>query len=389
MARSTNNIRNTPKPLLAIVAVAAIVLIVVLGRFFLTAATINVTVNGTALSLHGAKTMETAIRESGLPINPGDLISLNGNILKKSAGYPFDATVNDTETTDPDYQLHNGDVITVTDGKDMLEDYDAEEIPLPHGGSLMGLGAICTIEPGIDGITENRTGRLSGEFAQKTKVPATDATSTRYNPDVGDDKVIALTFDDGPDEEYTEQILEVLRDNEAKATFFCMGKQIDEHPELVQQERSEGHQVCSATYDLSWSSILVGKDKGTLADTDTLVYEVERGQQALSDALEGETISRYVRIPVSNLDGDMLAAVDTVIDAEIGWNIDTADWITYSSSEIYDVLMDLEPGDVVLMHDGGDDCSATVKALKDALPKLKKKGYSFITIDELITYPAQ
>lgn len=74
------------------------------------------------------------------------------------------------------------------------------------------------------------------------------------------------------------------------------------------------------------------------------------------------------------------------IDAEIGWTVDTGDWVYMPEDNIYDVLMSAKAGDVVRLHDGGDHQDVTAAALKRALPKLKAKGFSFITIDELMAY---
>ena len=73
------------------------------------------------------------------------------------------------------------------------------------------------------------------------------------------------------------------------------------------------------------------------------------------------------------------------IEAEIGWTLDTGDWLNIGEEQIYDVLMSAQPGDVVRMHDGGGLQDATVSALERALPKLVKKGYEFVTINEYMS----
>ena len=388
MAEDIEDKKRGPSVIVIVAAVVALVAIVALGRFCSSAATIDVTVNGNPLTLHGAKTMETAIRESGLPINPGDFISLTGSVLKKSAGHPFAATVNDQDTTDPNFQLRSGDVVTVRDGDDIVEDYDAQDAPMPHGGEVTGLGAVCAITPGIDGVYEVRTGKVSGDVVKKVKTPATSTTGERYNPKVGDDKVVALTFDEGPTEAFTASILDILRDNDAKATFFCTGSKVQNNTGLVQRERDEGHQVCSSTFSLTWTSILTGKRSDDRLDAAQVADEVSRGKQALADAL-GEEANRCVRIAVPDLSGDMVAAIESQVDADISWSIDTGDWMEYNTSQIYNVLVEAEPGDVISLHDGGGDRSATIQALSQALPEMKDKGFSFITIDELRRYPKE
>lgn len=379
MVENPDNTRKLSLPILVVVAVALMAALLLLGRFCSSAATIDVTVNDTPLTLHGAKTLDTAIRESGLPINPGDFISLKGTVLKRSAGEPFYATVNGEETSDVNRELHAGDVIMLSDGKDIVEDYDAVEEELSYDAVVTGAGAICTFEPGQTGIIEHRTGRMSGD---ETKVVLQDSKSVYANwrrPDVGDDMAIALTFDEGPSE-YTDQILDVLAENDVQATFFCEGDQVGSHIETVKREWQTYHQVASNTYSRN-------VNKGTTADT--LHQEVDLGFHALSEALDGAEVKRIVRFPDALLTREMAAEIGDEVDAVIGWDLDTGDWLETNSDEVYETLLNVQSGNIVVLRDGGGDCSGTVEALRRALPKLKARGFQFVTIDRLMSYPAK
>ena len=364
-----------------VIAVAILLVAVVfLAQLCSTASPINVTVNGTSYTLRGEKTLQVAIKESGLPVNPGDLISLNGVILERSAGYPFYATVNDEEVDDADYKLRNGDVIMLTDGKDRVEPYDAVESAVPYGVSTLGTGPIRTFTPGEDGVMETRTGQISGEVVEKQTVAPTDLVETCSNPDVTGRKVIALTFDDGPAEPYTAEILDILAKNNAKATFFFLGEQIDlEGPELVKRAADEGHQVCTHSYD----NALVGGGEMSQLSPEQQIDQLTHGLQTITDAI-GYEPTKYVRLGENPLTDGSIMILASHIDAEIGWTLDTGDWIAMDQKQIFDVLMSAESGDVIRMHDGGGNQETTVAALKAALPKLAKRGFSFVTIDELI-----
>ena len=366
--------------MLIVAAIALLAVIVVLGRFCSSAATIDVTVNGRALSLHGAKTLDTAIRESGWPLNPGDFISLDGAVIKRGAGNPFYATVNGEETLDRERVLANGDEVYLTDGKDIVEEYDVKEETVPCGTQVLGLGAICTFEDGVPKIIEHLTGRVSGAEVDRLKQAEEKQTAQWRVPDVGDEKAIALTFDCGPSQEYTGQILDVLAQNEVKATFFCEGKNAEANPSLVQRERDEGHQVASNTYDCEI-------DENTSGDR--VLDEVWKGFDAIDDALGTKRSTRIVRFPKALLTVDMAAAIADQVDAVIGWDLDSGDWTTTNSDVVYDTLLQAEPGDIVVLHDGDYNCSSTAVALRRAIPKLKEQGYSFVTIDELMAYPAK
>lgn len=341
---------------------------------------IRVSVNGTQLDLRGEKTLSVALRDSGLPINPGDLISLGGTVLERSQGDPFAATVNGEETADPDYKLRDGDVITITDGKDRIEPYDAVESPVPHGASIVGLGAIHTFTPGSDGVIETRTGQISGEVVEKQTVDPVDLIETRIDPDVGDQKIVALTFDGGPSLMYTQQILDILAQNNAKATFFCRGDAIQgDAAELVRKEAEAGHQVCTHSYDDG----LPAGGKMEYPTPDELRNEVLNGYKAIADVLGNEP-SHLARIGGEDMYESEIPTVAPLIDAEIGWTIDTGDWIYLEEDDIYKTLKTIKPGSIVRMHDGGDHQDTTANALSRALPDLVKQGYRFVTLDELL-----
>lgn len=373
-------------PVFKIALVAVLVIAVALGvRLCATITPINVTVNGSEFSIRGDKTVDVAIKESGLPINAGDLISLTGQVLEKHGGYPFAATVNGEPTTDGSYKLRDGDVLTVSDGEDQLEPYDAVEEAIPFTAEIRGSGAVHTFTEGSDGVLEKRTGQVSGETVEKQTVAPTPLACTRHNLNTGAQRVVAITFDDGPSADYTGKILDILKANDVKATFFTVGTEIEEDggAELLKRAYDEGHQICTHTYD---HALPVGGLSITTMAPDEQIAEIENGRKAISD-VTGEEASRIVRLPGGNMDEDTVVNIAPYVDAEIGWNVDTADWTIPGVDVIYDALMSVKPGDIVLCHDGGGDRSQTVEALEKALPELKKKGFTFITVGEMLQYP--
>lgn len=375
-------------PLIPIVLALLLMTVVVISlRVCSSAMTINVTVNGLPYSIYGAKTIATAVKESGLPINPGDLISLRGVVLKRGAGEAITAQVNGQDTTDLNYQLHDNDVLVISDGKDIVEDYEVSEEITPHSASISGAGAVHSITPGIDGVMELRTGKQSGEQVRWRDTENIDAVCVKWNPEVGDDKVIALTFEEGPSEEYTADILDILKENDAKATFFAVGSEIEKYnDELLLREYEEGHQIACGTY-----SCAKERDAAQLPrmSREDLEYQVRHGLEVIGSILEEGQYSNIVRLPGGKITEEYVAAIDGSVTANIGWNVDTGDWLESSKSEVMKILMTLEPGDIVRLHDGGGEHSGTVEALREALPILRERGYRFITLDELLEYPPQ
>ena len=205
-----------------------------------------------------------------------------------------------------------------------------------------------------------------------------------YNPDVGDDKVIALTFDDGPSPECTAEILDILAENDAKATFFIVGSQImtEDDAALVKRAYDEGHQLCTHTYTFGQS--VSSFNFSSLAAQDQ-IDEINLGYQAISN-VTGVEPSHCVRLPGGTMNDDAVLNVAPYIDAEIGWTIDTGDWLSPGSDVIFETIVNAEPGDIILCHDSANS-EQTIEALRKALPWLKRWGYKFVTIDDMLVYP--
>lgn len=175
-------------------------------------------------------------------------------------------------------------------------------------------------------------------------------------------KTIYLTFDDGP-WPTTNQVLDVLRDNDARATFFQIGQQVDNYGSITQRIIAEGHAVGNHTYDHVYMSKL---------PPDQVKYQLLKTWRTIGYDVQGPC----VRPPYG-----AATAVERKIAVDLGmtpvfWNIDTLDW-SGSERQIYDQIVSARPGSIVLMHDGGGERSKTVAALRKALPVLKKRGYVF------------
>lgn len=208
---------------------------------------------------------------------------------------------------------------------------------------------------------------------------------TKYYPDTGDDKVIALTFDDGPWPETTGQVLDILDEYGAKATFFTIGERFDdEGKKLVKRAFDAGHQICTHTFDHARGD---GKSVDlSLMSPEQQIEEITKGYQAIKDAT-GQEASTVIRTPGGNYKPVTQQVLAPYISAEIGWSIDSRDWQKPGADVIASSLKDVWPGAIILCHDGGGDRSQTIAALKDALPYLKEQGYRFITMDEMLAYP--
>ncbi|MEG0072292.1 MAG: polysaccharide deacetylase family protein [Raoultibacter sp.] len=372
--------------LLATLAVAALCAFGLWG--FVQAQPINVTVNGVEQQLGGAKNLSAVLEEGFAKPLPGNFIAVDGSLIEEGKGQPFSATINKEASMDANTHLANGDSIEITDGADITEEATTADKTIPIEVVEQGTGAIHRVtQPGQEGVSSTMTGKVSGKTVTKDTTEMQPRIYEKYAVDTQGDKVICLTFDDGPWPGSTENILDVLKKYDAKATFFVLGERIvDQGTTLVKRQSDEGHQVCTHSFDHARGS---GQGVNmSFMTPEEQIAEVTKGQEAISGAT-GKEASKVFRAPGGNFPLSVWQNVESLITAEIGWNIDSGDWRRPGAEVVASSLTSAAPGDVFLCHDGGGDRSQTLEALKQALPVLKEKGYRFITIDELLKYPAK
>lgn len=187
------------------------------------------------------------------------------------------------------------------------------------------------------------------------------------------EKVVALTFDDGPDETKTDEILDVLERHGVKATFFMIGKNAELYPDVAARVIAAGHEVGNHTYSHEFLS-------GNSLD------EIRREFSLASDVIfaASEYKAHFLRPPGGIYDGNVIDAAkrDDLVIAM--WTIDTLDWCHRSAEEISrEVLENVRGGDVILMHDYVWGKSHTKEALETIIPALKERGYEFVTLSDM------
>ncbi|MGR6322395.1 polysaccharide deacetylase family protein [Micromonospora soli] len=173
---------------------------------------------------------------------------------------------------------------------------------------------------------------------------------------------VALTFDDGPDPQYTPQVLALLNEYGVKATFCVVGQNAQEHPDLIQAIVAEGHTVCNH----SWSHDV---DLGSRSP-DTIRADLLRTSDAIRAAVPNARIA-YFRQPGGNWTHPVVSVAEELGMTPLHWAVDPTDWQLPGPQKIITtVLTETRPGSIVLMHDAGGDRSGTVAALHYLLPAL-------------------
>lgn len=195
--------------------------------------------------------------------------------------------------------------------------------------------------------------------------PAAEAGGDARIPE---ERLIAITFDDGPRRETTERLLDGLEERDARATFFLIGRQIEGNEDLVERMQAEGHQVGSHT----WSHTRL-----TGVSADTLRQEVGRTEEALEDLLGPG--SYWLRPPYGAVDA---ADRDLIQTPMIKWSIDPRDWEKLDTAQVTAaVLKAAAPNQIILLHDIYPTSVDAAMAVVDAL---QGEGYRFVTVAELL-----
>lgn len=351
---------------------------------------VKVTINGETKTIEGAqRSLEGLLDQGVVTVKAGNLVAVDESVLTEGGGQRCTAKLNGTATTELSTHLNQGDTIELTDGANVMEEYsDSEEQAIPFTFEKVGSGAVHQfLSKGETGTKAVRTGKVSGKTVDVVSKEAVNQTLAYYNVNTNGEKVIALTFDDGPWPTTTEEILDILKANGAKATFYTIGEQIANHASTVKRAASEGHEIATHTYDhASGSGQGVSLD---LMSTAERQEEVTKGLACIEE-VTGTKATTAFRSPGGNFSEATAKDLASIVSAEIGWNIDTEDWRKPGAEAIANRIKSAKPGSIILMHDGGGDRSQTVEALRMALPYLKQQGYKFVTVGELLeTYPYQ
>ncbi|OCA83373.1 transposase [Bacillus sp. FJAT-27225] len=194
-------------------------------------------------------------------------------------------------------------------------------------------------------------------------------------------KKIVLSFDDGPDPAYTSQILDILKKNNIKGTFFIVGENALKHQGLVKRMHDEGHEIGSHTFTHpDVTSISPFQMKMELNLNQRLFQQITGHSMTLfRPTYDADTVLKKKGEQQAALEAQKLGYT------MVGESIDSDDWRTLSSTEIVkEVMKQLPEGNIILMHDAGGDRSSTVEALPLVIKELKDRGYSFTTVGELL-----
>lgn len=187
------------------------------------------------------------------------------------------------------------------------------------------------------------------------------------------ERVVALTFDDGPDPAITPRVLAILERQHAHATFFVLGRQVQRYPALVLQTQLAGNEIANHTYDHPHADGITPEHLAT---------ELRRTAAAIADS--GVDQSAFFRPPKGLFDAQSAGTVRRLGYQTVGWTVTLDKFVRRLgvASGVDALLARLWPGGIILAHDAGR-AKTTIEALPLLLSRLASAGYRVVTMSEL------
>ena len=321
------------------------------GGLLLRGAWVTVVVEGRSRSLPAGLTVAQALGRLELPA-AGDLLAVDHSVLRKGA-YPSRMLVNG-QPAPPTRHLQRGDRVTVARGRTRIEPVVrvTQLLAASRPGNPLRLLPTGPAQAILD------RGKLSGRV-----VPIAFHAAGPLP--------VALTFDDGPWPHSTQQILTILAQRQAPATFFVVGRQVLRYPDLVRREVAAGMAIGSHSYrhPQPFDQLPVARIRD----------EIAQGRRTLQP-LGVHPVG--FRPPGGAASPTVTAAAQELGDRTVLWSADPADWQPSVTSDqlVWRVLAAARPGAIVLLHDGGGDRSATVAALPAIIDGLRRLGLTLTVV---------
>ena len=366
-------------------------------------------VNGTQRDVPVSSTAADLIKKGYANPSAGNLVSISDDanpaeILQQGGGDPYKLIVNGQEVDPASYRVKEGDKLEFQNGADVVEESTKQETRTqpagvqfrkpdgtlidPNDATSQGiyLSTIgCVAQWGKEGVETVETGNVSGRVINHgVTQEAQDLiiAAAHINPQ-GEKPMLSLTFDDGPADPYTAQYLDILAQYGIKATFFNLGDNAKEYPELCKRCVDEGHQMASHTNaHMNLPQLPVDQMKNEVSTA----YDSIEAASGVRPAVMRPPYGEYYCKNFLQTLGEMTYSAYWTVDSE-DWRVAGqgqagADAIVANCTKGANATN--YNGAVILMHDGGGDRSCDVMALPTIIETFLNLGYQFVTMDELI-----
>lgn len=310
-----------------------------------------------AVLLPPGTTIGALVLGAGIEVRTGALLDVEGRVLRRGA-FPGRITLNGEEVR-ATRVLRPGDVVEVVHGRNRTERLVRDVVEVPEGVIPNPQTHVGTV-PGERVIT---MGEESGKVVSSEFRPSGDARAPRQ---------VALTFDDGPSPTFTRRIVRTLLRLDAPATFFMIGYLAERHPDVVAKVLDGGFAIGNHSLrhpmDRPFESL----------HPDRMLEEVGGGHAALRRAnVEPELF----RPPGGSWSRETVDLASDVGERTVLWSVDSQDFRPQKPRMLAArVVRDAGPGSIVLLHDGGGNRSATVRALPRIVNGLRRKGLELVAL---------
>jgi len=185
------------------------------------------------------------------------------------------------------------------------------------------------------------------------------------------EKVVFLSFDDGPSEQFTPVILDVLERNNVKALFFCIGRHAEVYPDLVRRISSEGHRIGNHTYSHNW--------KNAFKPSSIIEAEINRTNNILFDITGSKP--ELFRPPFGITNPSIAKAIKGSGMQSVGWDIRSFDTISKDPQKLVRrISKRLRPGSIILLHDNRE---ITSRILNELIETIQNKGYKIVSLADV------
>jgi peptidoglycan/xylan/chitin deacetylase (PgdA/CDA1 family) len=321
---------------------------------------LHLKVDGTGRQVVAGSTLANAVADLRLRPRPGDMVDVSGATLYPGI-YPGRVLVNGSAAP-LSQPLHDGERLRLQPGPDRIEPVTVRKVPVP-GGIPADPEYTLGTRPGVDVIVE-------GNISHKVASTAFQPTGSAQVP-----RAVALTFDDGPWPVQTKRVLAILRRMHARATFFVVGDLAEHFPKLIAAERAQPGVLVE---DHSWTHPLVppfGEQRPR-----TVRFQIARTLRQLTAEHVHATLFR----PPGGGWSDQVVAIASSLHVRLVlWSVDPRDWAPGATAKSItrNVLSHVEPGSIVIMHDGGGNRAATIRALPRIIRGIRRRGLQLVNVE--------
>lgn len=364
----------------AIIVVGCAFLLFVASIVWYANRSVEITLNGEAAKVRINSSIERVIREKELEPRPGNLLAVDDSVLEKGGGTACTVELNG-KAIDNDHldeveltaARSSRSVTARTSTRSMTSRRPSSSPRLPSTGRVRCVSCrhgACPVVP------RSGTGKKTGIVADRgvvEDVVNAEVTCTTITPDTKGKKYIALTFDEGPSSR-TSEILDILKEKDAKATFFVSGDKVAAVPAAVKAIAESGNELGTNAYsDVNLGELSASDLRSQLSDSFAAVKKAGGGKVSL------------VRPPFGEFSEQNWADAMDMVSAVVSWNVDSGDWLLPGAATVADTVVgSVRNGSIVLLTDNETTCAQTVEALPQIIDRLQAEGYEFVTLSEMI-----